>query len=243
MRVSLFITCLVDQLYPRVGADMVKVLSRLGVEVAFNQNQTCCGQPAFNMGYRQEATAAARHMLEIFEEELQSSDYIVAPSGSCVTMVRKFYPLLFKDSVPLESTKRVYEFSEFLVDVLGVTDVGANFDGKVFYHDGCHLLSELGVSSQPRKLLASVRGAELIQDGTAATCCGFGGAFSVVHPEISTAIGGDKVAGIERSGADTLATCDAGCLMQIDGLLKRRGSSIRCLHLAELLASGVNGND
>ena len=236
MKVSLFITCLVDQLYPRVGEDMLKVSTRLGVEVTFNQNQTCCGQPAFNMGYRQEATTAARHMLEIFEHELRTADYIVAPSGSCVTMVRKFYSLLFDDS-RLECTKRVFEFSEFLVDVLGVTDVGANFDGKVFYHDGCHLLSELGVSSQPRQLLSEVRGAQLTDGTKPSTCCGFGGAFSVLHPDISTAIVADKVAVIERSGADTLTTCDAGCLMQLDGFLKRRGSSIRCLHLAELLAS------
>ncbi len=247
MRVSLFITCLVDQLYPRVGRDTVALLTRLGIETTFNQNQTCCGQPAFNMGYRREAKAAAQHMLEVFETELSSADYIVAPSGSCVTMVRKYYSVLFAGSSEWQKRAeliagRIYELSEFLIDVVGVTDVGARFSGRIFYHEACHLLNELGVSSQPRKLLEGIRGAELVESEPEATCCGFGGTFSVAYPEISTAIVNEKVANIERSRADTLATCDVGCLMQIEGLLKRRGSAVRCLHLAELLAScEVNG--
>jgi L-lactate dehydrogenase complex protein LldE len=246
MKVSLFITCIVDQMYPQVGADMVKLLTRLGVEVTFNPHQTCCGQPAFNMGHRREAREVARHMLEVFEQELQSADYLVAPSGSCVTMVRKFYALLFSDSAQWRERAervgaRVYELSEFLVDVLGVTDVGADFRGKIYYHEACHLLRELGVSSQPRKLLGAVRGAELADSEQAATCCGFGGAFSVMYPHISTAIVAEKISSIERSGADTLIACDVGCLMQIDGLLKRHGSSVRCLHLSELLVSREAG--
>ncbi len=241
-KVSLFVTCVVDQLFPQAGLAAVDVLTRLGVEVAFNREQTCCGQPAFNSGFRNEAREVAAHMLDVFETELKSADYIVAPSGSCTTMVKKFYGELFEDDERnLERASaiggRLFEFSQFLVDVLGVSDVAAAYDGKVTYHDSCHLLRELGVSSQPRKLIESVCGVEIVEMDRADACCGFGGTFSVKYPEISTAIGDEKVAAIEVSGADTVIACDSSCLMQIAGLLARRGSTVRCMHIAELLSS------
>lgn len=247
MKVALFITCIVDQLQPQVGAATVEVLRRLGVEVTFDARQTCCGQPAFNSGYWREAREVAERTLEVFDGELQTADYLVAPSGSCTAMVKKFYGELFADSPPLRERaervgSRTYELSQFLVDVLGMDEVGAAFGGSVTYHESCHLLRELGVSAQPRKLLASVRGANVVESERAAECCGFGGTFSVKYPDISTAIGEEKVDAIERSGAATVVACDSGCLMQMEGLLKRRGSKVACLHLAELLASTQAGD-
>jgi L-lactate dehydrogenase complex protein LldE len=229
-------------MYPQVGAAMVELLERLGVLVTFNAEQTCCGQPAFNTGYRREARQVAMHMLEVFESELKTADYLVTPSGSCATMVKKFYADLFADDAGLKARAasvgaRLFELSQFLVDVLEVSDVGASFDGRVTYHDSCHLLRELGVSSAPRKLIESVRGVEFVEMDRADACCGFGGTFSVKYPEVSTAIGEEKVASIERSGASMVVACDSSCLMQTAGLLSRRGSNVRCLHLAELLAS------
>jgi L-lactate dehydrogenase complex protein LldE len=244
MRASLFITCVVDQFYPQVGLAMAELLAKFGVEVTFNADQTCCGQPAFNTGYRSEARDVALHMLKVFERELQSSDYIVAPSGSCTTMVRRFYTELFEDDDQLRGRadavgKRVFELSEFLVDVLKIEDADASFAGRVTYHDSCHLLRELNVSAQPRKLIQAVRGAELVEMDRADACCGFGGTFSVKFPEISTAIAEEKIASIERSSAEAVVACDSSCLMQIAGLLARRGSNVRCLHIAELLVSNT----
>ena len=228
-------------MFPQVGVSVVEVLARLGVEVTFNPDQTCCGQPAFNTGYRAEARAVAAHMLDVFERELEAADCIVAPSGSCTTMVKKFYAELFADDPELKARaervgERVFELSQFLVGRLGVEGVGARYDGRVTYHDSCHLLRELGVAGEPRRLIKAVAGAELIELERSDACCGFGGTFSVKYPEISTAIAEEKIACIERSGADTVVACDSSCLMQIAGLLSRRGSAVRCLHLAELLA-------
>jgi len=240
MRISLFITCVVDQLYPEIGTAMFNLLTRLGVEVTFNAEQTCCGQPAFNSGYHNEARELAGRMLDLFTRELESVDYIVAPSGSCVTMVKKFYPDLFADDPQRRAQaeqvgERLYELSQFLVDVLGAEDVGASFAGRVTYHDSCHLLRELGVSLPPRKLIRAVRGVDFVEMDEAEVCCGFGGTFSVKYPEISSAIGQEKVRNIERSQAETVVACDASCLMQIGGLLSRKGSAVRPLHLAEFL--------
>src|SRR2546423_10058054 len=242
MRVSLFITCVVDQLYPQVGEAVVELLTRLGVEVTFNQEQTCCGQPAYNTGYRREARAVAAQTLDLLERELQTSDYIVAPSGSCAAMVKRFYPNLFSCEPETRARverigERFYELSQFLVDVLGVEDVGAGFDGRVTYHDSCHLLRELGISSAPRKLIRAVCGAEVVEMNASEACCGFGGTFSIRYPEISAAIAAEKAANIERSGADVVVACDASCLMQMVDMLSRRGVVVRCLHIAELLAS------
>jgi L-lactate dehydrogenase complex protein LldE len=237
IRVSLFITCLVDQFFPEVGGSMVRVLERLGVAVDFNPAQTCCGQPAFNTGYRRYAFDLARQFLDAFD----GTDYIVAPSGSCVSMVKHYYPVLFEDEPALarrahELAARVHEFSDFLVNVLGVEDVGAAYRGRVTYHDACHLLRELRISEEPRRLIRAVRGVEFVELDNADQCCGFGGTFSVKLPHISGAMVRDKIDGIKRSRADTLVANDSSCLMQITGALGRQGVNVKTLHLAELLA-------
>lgn len=238
-RVSLFITCLTDQFAPQVGESVVRVLRRLGCEVSFNPAQTCCGQPAFNTGYRDEARAVARRVIELFED----AEYVVAPSGSCTSMVRVFYRELFADDPVLlrkwESLRdRFFEFSEFLVQVLKVEDVGASFPHKVVYHDSCHLLRELGISDQPRKLLRSVQGIELVELNDSKLCCGFGGTFSVKFPEVSVAMGEDKVQAAAKTGAEYLVANDGGCLMHLAGLIHRRDLPLKTLHLAEILARG-----
>jgi L-lactate dehydrogenase complex protein LldE len=240
MKASLFITCLVDQLFPQVGLKTVELLRRLSVEVRVNPAQTCCGQPAFNTGHRREARRVAAGTLELLEAELEGADYVVVPSGSCAAMIRNSYAELFADDPVMRGRAealgaRVLELSEFLIEVLGVEDVGASFEGAVTYHDSCHLLRELGVSGAPRKLIGAVRGAEFVELAQADACCGFGGMFSVEYPEISAAILEEKVRQVERSGAGALLACDAGCLMQMRGALSRRGSQVRCMHLAEFL--------
>lgn len=237
IRVALFITCLTDQFFPQVGECAVKVLRRLGVEVSFNRDQTCCGQPAFNTGYRTEARSVAARVLDLFED----ADYVVAPSGSCTTMVRVFYPELFEDDPQAQRKvaklrERFFEFSEFLVNILKVEDVGASFRGRVTYHDSCHLLRELGISDEPRKLIRAVRGIEFVEMQDYRLCCGFGGAFSVKFPEVSVAMGEDKLRAAAEAGAEFLVANDSGCLMHLAGLIHRRALCIEPLHLAELLA-------
>src|SRR5437870_7207193 len=193
-RVALFITCLGDQFFPRVGECAVDVLRRLGVDVTFNPAQTCCGQPAFNTGFREEARQVAARVLDLFDE----AEYVVAPSGSCTTMMRVFYPELFADDPErlrrVERLRgRLFEFSEFLVKILKVEDVGASFRGRLTYHDSCHLLRELRIESEPRKLIRAVRGVDLVEMQDYQLCCGFGGTFSVKFPEVSVAMGDDKV--------------------------------------------------
>jgi len=236
-RVSLFVTCLVDQFFPQVGEATVKILRRLGCRVDFPQEQTCCGQPAFNSGFQRETRDLARRFLEVFRD----SQYIVAPSGSCISMVKVFYPTLFRHDPPLYEkavslARRTFELSEFLVKVLGVRDVGASFRGRVTYHASCHLLRELGISQEPRELIRKVKGAELVEMANADICCGFGGTFSIKYPEISQAMLEDKLRGIQQTGAQALVSCDGGCLMHLGGALSRRGMSVKPLHLAELLA-------
>jgi L-lactate dehydrogenase complex protein LldE len=236
-RVALFITCLADQFFPTVGECAVEVLRRLGVEVTFNPAQTCCGQPAFNTGYRQETREVAARVLDLFDD----AEFVVAPSGSCATMVRVFYPELFADDPErlkkAESlARRFYEFSEFLVKVLKVEDVGASFRGRVSYHDSCHLLRELGVGEEPRKLIRAVRGVEFVELDDYRLCCGFGGTFSVKFPEVSVAMGEDKLNAAKRAGAEVLVANDSGCLMHLAGLAHRQGLPVRTMHLAELLA-------
>jgi L-lactate dehydrogenase complex protein LldE len=237
-KVSLFITCLGDQFFPQVGESVVRVLERLGARVTFNSAQTCCGQPAFNTGYRKEAREVAAHMLDLFE--LENADYIVAPSGSCSTMVRVFYPELFADDPEClrkaeRLRARVFEFSEFLVKILGVEDVGASFPHRVAYHDSCHLLRELGIESEPRKLIRAVKGIELVEMQDNRLCCGFGGTFSVKFPEVSVAMAEDKVRAATQAGAEYLVANDCGCLMHLAGYIHRQGLPLQTLHLAELL--------
>ena len=237
-KVTLFIQCLVDTIYPEVGEAMVQVLRKLDVKPSCPTDQTCCGQPAFNSGYRKAARAAARHFIQVFE----NAEIIVCPSGSCVTMVRHHYPELFANEPGwLQGAKRLatrtYEFTEYLVDVLGVEDLGAHFHGKLTYHDSCHLLRGIGVKEQPRTLLRHVEGVEFIEMNNSDQCCGFGGAFSVKYADISTAMVTDKVKNIIESGADTVVGCDMGCLMNIQGMLSRMGSKIRVKHISQVLAA------
>lgn len=237
MKVALFVTCLVDQFFPQVGVSMVRVLRRLGVEVDFNPLQTCCGQPLFNTGYCHEARALAKRFIEIFEQ----SEYVVAPSGSCAAMVRVFYPELLAGNEDLQHraralTPKTYEFSEFIVKVLAREDVGARYHGRLTYHDSCHLLRELRVQDEPRRLIRNVQGIDLVELEAADACCGFGGMFSVKFPEISSAILQDKIDRIRRSGAQAVVANDAGCLMQIAGALRRHNLPVGTMHLAELLA-------
>lgn len=240
MHVSLFVTCLADQLWPGAAVGAVKVLRRVGCSVEFDERQTCCGQPAFNTGYRPEACALARRFIEIFESS--GAEAIVSPSGSCTAMVRHYEDLL--DSAGWRAraravAERTYELSSFLVNRLGVEDLGASFPGRLTWHDACHGLRDLGIREEPRRLLRHVRGAELVELPNAESCCGFGGTFSVKYPEISVAILDQKVDSIEGAGVDAVVSGDASCLMQIGGRLSRRGSSVRALHLAEVLASSA----
>jgi L-lactate dehydrogenase complex protein LldE len=237
-RVSLFVTCIVDQLFPKVGIAMADVLERAGYEVEFSEAQTCCGQPAFNSGYRSEARQVARHFLRVFAD----AEYIVVPSGSCTSMITHHFAELFqKDASVLETVHalepKVWEFSKFLLEVAGVDDVGARFDDIVTYHDSCHALRELGIQSGPRRLLAKVRGLELREMDKADECCGFGGTFSVKFADVSGAMVRTKVDSILRTGAHTVVSIDSSCLMQIQGALSRAGVPVRTLHLAEILAN------
>jgi L-lactate dehydrogenase complex protein LldE len=235
--VTLFMQCLVDGIYPEVGEAVVRIFRRLGIPLTCPTKQTCCGQPAFNSGYQREARVAARRFIEIFE----TADAIVCPSGSCVTMVRRHYLELFSaDASWFPRAQRIaaktYELSEYLVDILGVDDLAARYDGKITYHDSCHLLRNLRVKEQPRRLLRKVSGAEFIELYDSDRCCGFGGSFSFKYSEISAAMVEDKVNNIIASGADTVVGCDMGCLMNIQGMLSRMGSGIKALHIAQILA-------
>ena len=237
-KATLFIQCLVDTIYPEVGEAMVEILRKQGVTLNCPTNQTCCGQPAFNSGYRREARAAARHFIQVFD----SAEIIICPSGSCVNMVRHHYPQLFQAEPRwLQRAQalaaRTYEFTEYLVDVLGVEDVGARYRGRVTYHDSCHLLRGIGVKEQPRALLRQVEGAEFIEMERSDQCCGFGGSFSVKYADISTAMVSEKVGFIVESGADTVVGCDMGCLMNIQGMLSRMGSAVKVMHIAQILGS------
>ena len=239
MQVSLFITCLIDQLWPEIGTSAVAVLRRAGCEVIFDQRQTCCGQPAFNTGYRSEARKLAMRFIQIFEES--EADAIVSPSGSCTAMVQHFHELFPDDGEWRRRSRavaeRTHEFSEFLVNVLGVEDVGSSFRGRVTWHDACHGLRDLNIRREPRRLIQNVRGVEFVDLPNADACCGFGGTFSVKYPEISVAILDSKIEAIEKAGVRAVVSGDASCLMQIGGRLARQQSAVQVLHLAELLAS------
>ena len=245
MKVYLFITCLVDTFFPGVGEGMVKVLDRLGVDVEFPPDQTCCGQPAFNSGYREEARAVAERFISIFGKAITEGGdkeaYIVSPSGSCTAMLKVFYKELFaKDLAYLDKieylSSKTYEFSEFLVKVLNKADVGAEYEGVVTYHDSCHLLRELGVKDEPRKLIEAVKGVQFREMELHDACCGFGGTFSIKFPRVSVSMLDEKIECILGCGADTVVSSDMGCLMNIRGALSRRRIPVKVMHIAELLA-------
>jgi L-lactate dehydrogenase complex protein LldE len=239
MNVSLFIPCFVDQMTPQVGMAVARVLERLGHSVEFRSAQTFCGQPSFNSGYWDEARAVAIHAIEVFA----GAEAVVGPSGSCVAMMRVFYPELLEgtphETAALDLAARTFEFGEFLVKKLGVIDVGARFPHRVTYHDGCHGLRELRVKEEPRQLLRAVRDLELVECDEPESCCGFGGLFSVKFPMISTAMAEVKGRSLARTDCDYIVSSDPSCQLQLDGWLARNGRKARTVHLAEVLAGTV----
>lgn len=237
--VQLFITCLTDSFFPQTGQSVVDILHRLGIRVDFAREQTCCGQPQFNAGLRKDARVIAQHTIQVFEN---AQGDIVTPSGSCAHHFRHNYLELFEgDSVWYPRAKalseRVFEFTEYLVDKLNITDVGANWNGTLTYHPSCHTLRGINVDKQPRTLLQNVHGATLVDLPNAQECCGFGGVMSVEHPELSAEWLKRKISNLEESQAPVLVVTDAGCLMHIAGGLNRQGKKQRVIHIAEVLNS------
>ncbi|MFI0421629.1 (Fe-S)-binding protein [Spongiactinospora sp. 9N601] len=237
MRVALFITCVNDTLFPRTGQAVVSLLRRLGCEVEFPAGQTCCGQMHLNTGYRAESTRLAGRFVSVFA----GYDAVVVPSGSCAAMVREQYPRLAPPGAPARAVAatvpRVHDLSEFLVDVLGVTDVGAYFPHRVTYHPTCHSLRGLRLGDRPARLLRRVRGLDLVPLPDADQCCGFGGTFAVKNPAVSAAMCADKVRAVLDTGAEVLCAADNSCLMHIGGTLTRQRAGVRTMHLAEILAA------
>ncbi|WEH13062.1 (Fe-S)-binding protein [Streptomyces sp. VNUA24] len=244
MRVALFATCVNDAVYPSTAIATVKLLERLGVEVDFPAAQTCCGQPQFNTGYRRETEPLVRRMARAFE----GYEHVVTPSGSCAAMVRDNYPRIGArasaegrgedlSDAAASLVPRTYELTEFLVDVLGVTDVGAYYPHKVTYHPSCHGLRMLGLGDRPRRLLGAVKGLELVELPGADECCGFGGTFAVKNSDVSAAMGADKVRNAESTGAEVLCAADNSCLMHLGGTMTRLRTAVRPVHIAEILAS------
>lgn len=238
MNIQLFIPCFVDQLYPQTAFNMVKVLEKAGCIVQYNTNQTCCGQPAFNAGFWDEA----RDVCTKFIKDFKGADYIVAPSASCVGFVRNYYAKLFDNSSlhneVKELHKRTFEFSEFMVNVLKVEDVGASFHVKATYHDSCAGLRECHIKTEPRKLLANVAGLELVEMNDVETCCGFGGTFAVKFEPISIAMADQKIINAAGTGAQCIISTDLSCLMHIDGYIRHKNGNLQTMHLADVLASG-----
>lgn len=238
MTVQLFIPCFVDQLYPETAFNMVKVLEKLGCNVKYNANQTCCGQPAFNAGFQSECKDVATK----FMKDFSGSEYIVAPSASCTGFVRNYYGKIFDNSSlhndVKDMGKRLYEFSEFLTDVLKVENVGAKLEGKATYHDSCAGLRECKIKEGPRKLLQNVQGLELVEMNDVETCCGFGGTFAVKFEPISIAMADQKVNNALATDAQYMISTDLSCLMHLEGYIKQKGHNLRTLHLADVLANG-----
>ena len=238
MKVQLFIPCFVDQLYPQTAFNMVKVLEKATCEVVYNTNQTCCGQPAFNAGFWEES----KQVCSKFMKDFDGADYIVAPSASCVGFVRNYYPKLFENSASHNQVKdlgkRIFEFSEFLFDVLKIENYGAEFNAKATYHDSCAALRECKIKEAPRKLLSHVKGLELVEMNDVETCCGFGGTFAVKFEAISIGMADQKVTNALATGAEYIISTDLSCLMQIDGYIKRKQLPLKTMHIADVLASG-----
>jgi len=238
MKVSLFIPCFVDQIYPQSALNMVKVLEKVGCKVSYNSSQTCCGQPAFNAGYWEEARAVGHKFLKDFS----TFDYIVSPSASCTGFVRNYYSKLFDNSAVHNEVKllkkNLLEFTEFLTEVLHITGVGAELNTVATYHDSCAALRDCGIKEGPRKLLREVRGLEMREMDDVETCCGFGGTFAVKFPAISEAMAEQKIQHAADSGASCIISTDLSCLMHLDGLIQARGLKLRTMHIADVLASG-----
>lgn len=246
--VALFVTCMVDALYPHVGLAAAEVLERYGAHVVVPSDQTCCGQPAFNAGYRADARAVAQHFIDVFWPLIDRGEAqaIVAPSGSCIAMVKHGYEMLFEREPDERGRRRAaalarvtYEFSEYLVDVLGANAADVSFPETVTYHPCCHLLRDLGVDAQPRRLLRGIRDATFVDLPEAGECCGFGGLFAIKNAPISTAMGQRKAGNVSQSGADIVVMNDAGCIAHVNGILVREGRRCRAVHIAELLNAQV----
>ncbi|MDY0343667.1 MAG: (Fe-S)-binding protein [Lentimicrobium sp.] len=238
MVVDVFIPCFMDQLYPETGFNMVKVLEKSGVEVRYNKNQTCCGQIAFNTGFWDHAKTIA----EKFIRDFVNSTYVVAPSASCVAMVRNYYDELFYNSALHNEyrvlKKNIYEVSDFLVNVLNVKDIGATFPHVITYHDSCAALREYHLKDEPRQLLSNVRGLKLVEMSEKETCCGFGGTFAVKHVAISTAMADFKIQKALETGAEYIVSTDTSCLMHLDGYIKKHNLPLKTAHVVDVLASG-----
>lgn len=236
--VSLFVPCFVDQLYPQTAFNMVKVLQKLGCDVEYNSNQTCCGQPAFNAGFWDDA----KDVCAKFIKDFKNADYIVAPSASCVGFVRNYYNKLFDNSSfhneVKDIQKKIFEFSEFMVNVLQIENIGASFNMKATYHDSCAGLRECKIKEEPRKLLSNVKGLELVEMKDVETCCGFGGSFAVKFEPISIGMADQKVVNAIESGANCIISTDISCLMHLDGYIKHKKLPLQTMHIADVLASG-----
>ena len=238
MTVQLFVPCFIDQLYPQVAFDTIKVLEKAGCTVKYNAQQTCCGQPAFNAGFWGES----KDVCTKFVQDFEGADYIVSPSASCAGFVRNNYGKLFENNAFQSPAKkvasRIYELSEFLVKVLNITDLGASFEGKATFHDSCAGLRECHIKEEPRQLLAAVKGLELVEMQETDACCGFGGSFAVKFDTISVSMADQKIDNAIKTEASYLISTDMSCLMHIDGRMKHNGQNIKVLHLSEVLASG-----
>lgn len=238
MNIQLFIPCFVDQLYPQTGFNMIRVLEKAGCSVMYNSKQTCCGQPAFNAGFRDEARAVCMKFVRDFE----GADYIVTPGASCAGFVRNYFSVLLENSSlhneMKELGKRIFEFSEFMVKILQVENVGASLNGKATYHDSCSALRECRIKEEPRRLLSQVKGLELAEMEDVETCCGFGGTFAVKFEPVSIAMGEQKVENALATGAGYLISTDHSCLMHLDGYITHKGYTLRTMHIADVLASG-----
>jgi L-lactate dehydrogenase complex protein LldE len=239
MRVALFIPCFVDQFFPESAMNMVKILEKSGCNVSYNPNQTCCGQPAFNAGFWDEAHEVAVKFLEDFKQE----EYIVAPSASCTGFIRNYYPKLFENRAHASGAqtigKHVYEFTEFLTEILNLEDLGSVWNGKVTYHDSCAALRECKIKEGPRKLLKNVKGLELIEMESTDSCCGFGGTFSVKYGDISAAMADQKISHALNTGAQAILSTDLSCLMQLQGVIQKKGIPLQTLHIADVLSGGL----
>jgi L-lactate dehydrogenase complex protein LldE len=240
MKVSLFITCLSDAFYPRVGQAVVHLLRKQGCEVDFPEAQTCCGQPAYNSGYREDAKKAAKQLIRSFEQ----SEYVVSPSGSCVSMIKHYYPNLFATDDDWREraqnfVNKTYEFSQFIVQVLGVKEISSSFEGVATYHHSCHMMRGIGVADEPMQLLQSIQGLNVLALPYKQDCCGFGGTFAVKMHDISEQMVDEKVEHILSTNATILVGSDMACLMNIEGRLRRVGHPIKVYHVAELLYEGV----
>jgi len=238
MIVDIFIPCFIDQLYPQTGFNMVKVLERAGCDVNYNPEQTCCGQPAFNAGYWDEAKKVG----EKFIKEFNNDRYIVSPSASCVGMIKNYYPEMFHNAVLhneyKQIAKNIHEFSSFLVNVLKFTDIGATLEGVATYHDSCAALRECKIKEEPRALLNKVHKLELKEMKDTESCCGFGGTFSAKYEPIAVGMGSDKVKNAMDTGAQYLISTDLSCLLHLDGYIKKQNLNLKTLHIADVLASG-----